>query len=147
MVDQLSAFASEVTKVALEVGTRVYGEVKQKLKVYRERGLNWPGTSTYVPSFYFFFFDWCWITDLLLTENGFEFDWSSAIHFRSYQGRCAWWSWQAWCSRRDAWLEDEHVLSWAGWPIKSLELVWKSARKVFGWTGVCTWCPVNVEGV
>ena len=89
MVDQLSAFASEVTRVALEVGTQ--GILGGQAKVEGVQG-TWADLTRNVNVCVFsLLFPKIWYTDFffLSTENGFEFDRSSAIHLRSYQGSCA----------------------------------------------------------
>ena len=87
MVDQLSAFASEVTRVALEVGTQgiLGGQARvegvQGTWADLTRNVNVRVLSSLFPQLGTDFF--------FSAENGFEFDRSSAIHLRSYQGRCA----------------------------------------------------------
>ena len=85
MVDQLSAFASEVTRVALEVGTQ--GILGGQARVEGVQG-TWADLTRNVNVcvFCFMFFN---LVLIFLAENGFEFDRSSAIHLRSYQGCCA----------------------------------------------------------
>ena len=85
MVDQLSAFASEVTRVALEVGTQ--GILGGQARVEGVQG-TWADLTrnVNVRVFCFMFYN---LVLIFLAENGFEFDRSSAIHLRSYQGCCA----------------------------------------------------------
>lgn len=84
MVDQLSAFASEVTRVALEVGTQ--GILGGQAKVEGVQG-TWADLTRNVNVGRFFFL-FAFIGFLILqTENGVEFDGSSAFHLRGHQGR------------------------------------------------------------
>ena len=84
MVDQLSAFASEVTRVALEVGT--FGILGGQATVEGVQG-TWadltrnvnvsPGSRAIRTGCF----------NMRCLENGIEFDRSSAVDFRGHQGR------------------------------------------------------------
>ena len=86
MVDQLSAFAFEVTRVALEVGTQ--GILGGQARVEGVQG-TWADLTRNINVCRFFPFIKL-ILISMMTENGFKFDRSSAIHLRSYEGHCAW---------------------------------------------------------
>ena len=87
MVDQLGAFAAEVTRVALEVGTQ--GILGGQARVEGVQG-TWADLTRNVNV----------RSEPLITprgavtdrspciENGQQLDGSSALHFGSYQGRC-----------------------------------------------------------
>jgi len=88
MVDQLGAFAAEVTRVALEVGTQgiLGGQARvegvQGTWADLTRNVNVRAKTLIVP--------WGgWVTDRFsCAENGQQPDGSSAIHFGSHQSRC-----------------------------------------------------------
>ena len=87
MVDQLSAFASEVTRVALEVGTQ--GILGGQARVDGVQG-TWADLTRNVnvsrrPYL-------CWLSPLTLltsTENGEQLNRPGALHLGSHQGCCA----------------------------------------------------------
>jgi hypothetical protein len=85
MVDQLSAFASEVTRVALEVGT--FGILGGQATVEGVQG-TWADLTRNVNVSR----DLCdndkLLTSMCFVENGVEFDCSSALNLRGHQGRC-----------------------------------------------------------
>lgn len=85
MVDQLSAFASEVTRVALEVGTQ--GILGGQAKVEGVQG-TWADLTRNVNVCRFSSFS-TGVSDNVKTENGIKLDGSSAFHLGGYQSRGA----------------------------------------------------------
>jgi len=82
MVDQLSAFASEVTRVALEVGTQ--GILGGQAKVDGVQG-TWADLTRNVNVRFVSVL--CHLSvsiSFIIVENGIEFDRSSAIHLGGY---------------------------------------------------------------
>ena len=78
MVDQLSAFASEVTRVALEVGTQ--GILGGQAKVEGVQG-TWADLTRNVNVCLFVFYIIFELSSTFLTENGLELNGPSEIHF------------------------------------------------------------------
>jgi len=78
MVDQLSAFASEVTRVALEVGTQ--GILGGQAKVEGVQG-TWADLTRNVNVCSFMLHINFELSSTFLTENGFELNGPSKIHF------------------------------------------------------------------
>ena len=82
-MDQLLAFASEVTRV---VGTQ--GILGGQARVEGVQGTWADLTRNFNVCQFFPFIQLVLIS--MMTENGFKFDQSSAIHLRSYKGCCTW---------------------------------------------------------
>jgi hypothetical protein len=159
MVDQLSAFASEVTRVALEVGTqgilggqaRVEGvqgtwadltrnvNVRHRTSYFLRPGVPLAGGHD--------------AHARLLLENGLESDGPGALDLRGHQGRRAGRPRQARqrrCAGRDAGPEDDRQLhggavEHAGERGHACELGGRHGGYP-GWPGVRPRCPGHVEG-
>jgi hypothetical protein len=82
MVDQLSAFASEVTRVALEVGTQ--GILGGQARVEGVQG-TWADLTRNVNVAILIPPPFISLHLILLAENGLEFDRPGALNLRSHQ--------------------------------------------------------------